>query len=183
MSSLRHATMPFFEGGHDGRRGHGHMARQKELKRLHVIEKVLEGMIKRVEAAEILSLSGRQIRRIVKRIRSEESRGIIHRARGKPSNRRISQKIKERVIKFAWQRLFFRKKSRRILTFAFGDMLKIGKIYVPYRFLNWVVIRFNWRSKAFSLSWNAWGKPVRHGSSRREKPSVLVSVVLRNRPT
>jgi len=74
------------------------MARQGELKRLHVIQKVLEGIIKQVEAAEIVSLSGRQIRRIVKRIRSEGSPGIIHRSRGKPSNRRISGKIKERVI-------------------------------------------------------------------------------------
>jgi len=74
------------------------MARQGELKRLHVIEKVLEGIVKQVEAAEILSLSGRQIRRIVKRIRSEGSRGIIHRSRGRPSNRGISQRIKERVI-------------------------------------------------------------------------------------
>lgn len=74
------------------------MARQGELKRLHVIQKVLEGIIKQVEAAEILSLSGRQIRRIVKRIRSEGSRGIIHRSRGKPSNRRISEKIKEKII-------------------------------------------------------------------------------------
>jgi len=74
------------------------MARQEELKRLHVIEKVLEGILKQVEAAEILSLSGRQIRRIVKRIRKEGSRGILHRSRGKPSNRRLSDKIKERVI-------------------------------------------------------------------------------------
>jgi hypothetical protein len=74
------------------------MARQGELKRLHVIQKVLEGIIKQVEAAEILSLSGRQVRRIVKRIRSEGSRGVIHRSRGRPSNRRISPKIKERVI-------------------------------------------------------------------------------------
>jgi hypothetical protein len=74
------------------------MARQGELKRLHVIEKVLEGIIKQVEAAEILSLSGRQIRRIVKRVRGEGSKGIIHRSRGRPSNRRISDKIKERVI-------------------------------------------------------------------------------------
>jgi hypothetical protein len=74
------------------------MARQGELKRLHVIQKVLEGIIKQGEAAEILSLSGRQIRRIVRRIRSEGSKGIIHRSRGKPSNRRIGDKIKERVI-------------------------------------------------------------------------------------
>ena len=74
------------------------MARQGELRRLHVIEKVLEGIIRQVEAAEILSLSGRQIRRIVKRIRSEGSRGIIHRSRGKPSKRRISEEIKEKIV-------------------------------------------------------------------------------------
>src|SRR4030043_910362 len=75
------------------------MVRQGELKRLHVIQKVLERGIKQGEAAEILLLSGRQIRRIVKRIRSEGSRGVIHKSRGRPSNRRIPYKTKERVIK------------------------------------------------------------------------------------
>jgi hypothetical protein len=75
------------------------MVRHGELKRLHVIQKVLEGIIKQVEAAEILSLSGRQIRRMVKRIRNEGHRGVIHKSRGRPSNRRIPAKIKERVIR------------------------------------------------------------------------------------
>ena len=64
------------------------MVRQGELKRLHVIQKVLERVIKQVEAAEILLLSGRQIRRIVKRIRTEGDRGIVHQSRGRPSNRK-----------------------------------------------------------------------------------------------
>jgi transposase-like protein len=75
------------------------MVRQGELKRLHVIQKVLEGIIKQVEAGEILSLSCRQIRRIVKRIKMEGDGGVIHRSRGKPSNRGISQKVKDRVIR------------------------------------------------------------------------------------
>ena len=75
------------------------MVRQGELKRLHVIQKVLERVIKQVAAAEILSLSGRQIRRIVKRIRREGGSGILHKSRGRPSNRRIPHKIKNRVIK------------------------------------------------------------------------------------
>ena len=76
------------------------MARPRDLKRLHVIEKVLEGDIKQIEAAEILLLSGRQIRRIVKRVRIEGSGGIIHRSRGGSSNRKIGEKIKERVLRF-----------------------------------------------------------------------------------
>ncbi len=75
------------------------MIRQGELKRLHVIKRVFEKVIKQVEAAEILYLSSRQVRRIVKRIEAEGDRGIIHRSRGRPSNRRIFQKIKDRVIR------------------------------------------------------------------------------------
>ena len=75
------------------------MVRQGELKRLHVIQKVLERVIKQVEAAEILLLSSRQIGRIVKRIKIEGDKGIIHKSRGKPSNRRIPAKIRDRVIK------------------------------------------------------------------------------------
>jgi transposase len=74
------------------------MASQEELRRLHVIQKVLEGVIKQVEAAEILSLSSRQIRRIVKRVKAEGDRGIIHKSRGRPSNRRIPDRVKGNVI-------------------------------------------------------------------------------------
>jgi hypothetical protein len=75
------------------------MAHPGEIRRLHVIRKVLEGVIKQVEAAEILSLSGRQIRRIVKRIRCEGDRGIVHQSRGRASNRRTPDKVKDKVIR------------------------------------------------------------------------------------
>jgi transposase len=74
------------------------MVRQKELKRLHVIEKVLERGIKEVEAAEILGLSSRQIRRVVKRVRLEGDKGVIHKSRGQPSNRRIPDEIRDKII-------------------------------------------------------------------------------------
>jgi transposase len=75
------------------------MASQEELRRLHVIQKVLEGGIKQVEAAEILSLSFRHIRRVVKRVQEEGNRGIVHRSRGRPSNRKIADQLKDKVIK------------------------------------------------------------------------------------
>jgi hypothetical protein len=70
---------------------------QKELKRLHVIHKVLEGSLKQGEAAEIISLSERQVRRILKRIKAEGDKGIQHRCRGRESNRRTPKKLVERV--------------------------------------------------------------------------------------
>lgn len=75
------------------------MASQRELKRLHIIQKVLEGGITQRDASEVLILSDRQIRRLVKRVKIEGEKGLIHRSRGRPSNRRISQKIKEKVLK------------------------------------------------------------------------------------
>lgn len=70
---------------------------QKELKRLHVIHKVVEGALTQTRAAELISLSERQIRRIVKRIATEGEKGIQHRSRGKESNRKTPQKLIERV--------------------------------------------------------------------------------------
>jgi hypothetical protein len=80
------------------------MVSQEELKRLHVIRKVLERAIKQVRAAEILSLSSRQIRRLAKRVKGEGDRGIVHRSRGKPSNRRIDDPVKAGVIKLYQER-------------------------------------------------------------------------------
>jgi hypothetical protein len=71
---------------------------RREAKRLHVIRKVLEGEVTQVSASEMLRLSVRQIRRIAERIREEEDGGIIHKARGKSSNFRKPQKLKEGVI-------------------------------------------------------------------------------------
>ncbi len=80
------------------------MASQEELRRLHVIRKVLEGAIKQVRAAEILWLSSRQIRRLAKRVKGEGERGIVHKSRGKASNRRIEDKVKARAIKLYQER-------------------------------------------------------------------------------
>lgn len=80
------------------------MARQKDLKRLHVIHKAIEGAITQAEAARIAGLSERQVRRIVERIRQEGDRGIVHKSRGRESNRRKPQKLKDRLIEIYRQK-------------------------------------------------------------------------------
>ena len=72
---------------------------QEELKRLHIVKKILDKRLKQVEAVEILRLCGRQICRIVKKIRLEGDKGIIHKSRGKASNRAFSEEFKDKVIK------------------------------------------------------------------------------------
>lgn len=74
------------------------MASQRELKRLHVVQKVIEGTVSQTEAAEMLSLSVRQTVRIVGRVREEGAKGVVHRLRGRESNRKLPAEFKERVI-------------------------------------------------------------------------------------
>lgn len=63
-----------------------------------MIQQVLDKKISQRKVAEVLGLTDRQIRRIVKRVRKEGVRGICHEGRGKPSNQRIPKKVKEKVI-------------------------------------------------------------------------------------
>lgn len=75
-----------------------------ELRRLKVIQVVLEKKITQVEAGELLRLTDRQVRRITVRIKKGGDKGIGHRARGKPSNRCKPEEIKERVMKLCRDR-------------------------------------------------------------------------------
>jgi hypothetical protein len=93
------------------------MVGQRELRRPHVIQKVLERVLKQVEASEIPSLSCRQIRRIVRWIKIERDKGIIHKSRGRPSNRSIPDRIKDKVINL------YRSKYK-----DFGPTLASGKL-------------------------------------------------------
>jgi transposase len=106
----------FQEGGRVAERDIIAMS-QKELKRLHVIHKVVEGSLTQVRAAEIITLSERQIRRIVKRIGAEGDKGIQHRSRGKESNRKAPKGLIERVTRL------YREKYR-----GFGPTLTAEKL-------------------------------------------------------
>lgn len=68
------------------------MATQEELKKLHVVRKAVEKSITQNDAAEILDLTDRQIRRIAARIELEGDAGVIHKLRGKSSNRALPGK-------------------------------------------------------------------------------------------
>jgi hypothetical protein len=74
------------------------MMRREEIKRYQVIQKVLDQEINQQEAAEYLRITDRQIRRIVKRVREQGERGVIHALRGKEGNRKIRVRFKNKVL-------------------------------------------------------------------------------------
>jgi hypothetical protein len=62
----------------------------KERERLKVLEQIRRGQITQVEGARWLGLSTRQVRRLERRYAVQGDEGLMHRARAKPSNRRIA---------------------------------------------------------------------------------------------
>ena len=71
---------------------------KKELKRIKILEQIGEKTITVVEGSEAIGISIRQTYRILKRYREEGDEGVIHRLRGKPSNRGYPNELKEQVI-------------------------------------------------------------------------------------
>ena len=70
----------------------------RELKKLKVVQEAIAGQITQVMAAQVLRLSERQVRRLVKGVRAGGETGIIHKARGRVSNRQIASEVKARAL-------------------------------------------------------------------------------------
>ena len=70
----------------------------KELRRVRVIHQVLAKQMTQGVAGVLLKLTDRQIRRLVKRVGAEGEAGLVHRSRGKPSNRQIDPRTKGKVL-------------------------------------------------------------------------------------
>lgn len=71
----------------------------KERRRLELFSRVHEGGLTLRKASALLGLSYRQAKRAYARYRSEGDAGVVHRLRGRSSNRRTDAQKKDRVLK------------------------------------------------------------------------------------
>ncbi len=71
---------------------------QSEVDKLGIITQIQKKKMTVAESASILNLSERQVFRLMRRVREEGSKGIIHKLRGKNSNRGYPEKVKQKVI-------------------------------------------------------------------------------------
>ena len=79
---------------------------KRELKRLAVVHKVLDRRLTQVKAAELLELSDRQVRRIIRRIEAGGDQAIIHGNRGKGSPSRMPEQHEGRIIGIVEKRYY-----------------------------------------------------------------------------
>lgn len=69
-----------------------------ELSRFDTLMRVERGELRVEDAAAILGLKRRQVFRLLDRLRAEGASGLISRKRGRPSNRRHSDALREQII-------------------------------------------------------------------------------------
>jgi transposase len=71
---------------------------KRELNRLEVMQRIKEKRLTQKEAARILGLSVRQVKRLYRAYRQQGAAGLVSKRRGKPSNHRLDTKVEQRAI-------------------------------------------------------------------------------------
>src|SRR6266849_4981048 len=72
---------------------------QADRDRLVTLKKATKKLITQSEAGEELELSVRQVQRLLSALKESGDKGAIHGLRGKPSNRRIEERIEREAVK------------------------------------------------------------------------------------
>jgi hypothetical protein len=72
---------------------------QRERDVLKLMQGVLEGRRTQAQAARLLKLSARQVRRIQRKLEAQGDAAVVHQLRGRPSNHRTDPAIRTRVLR------------------------------------------------------------------------------------
>lgn len=129
----------------------------KERVRLVELEQVKVGRQTVVAASERLSMSVRQCKRVWKRYRDEGAKGLVHRSRGRPSNRKLDAESKKRSLELCRTRLF-----------GFGPTLAAEKLAeaglkVSHETLRrWLIFEGIWKRKKRRGPHRKWRPPKEH---------------------
>jgi transposase len=71
---------------------------QKELQRVTVLSQCLRGTLTCARAAELLALSPRHVKRLKSRYRQGGAAALAHVSRGRPSPRRLPERVRARIL-------------------------------------------------------------------------------------
>lgn len=102
----------------------------KEADRLKIISQIETKALTVEEGSSWMGISPRQTYRILKKIKEEGTRGIIHKLRGKKSNRGYPQKLKKEVVK-----IYMKQYSDYGATLFSEELIKSYKISVNHETL------------------------------------------------
>lgn len=116
---------------------------QKELSIYDLVIKAEEKRLSQLKASELLQISERHFRRLLKAYRKEGPSGLISKKRGKPSNNRLPEKLYQRTIE-----LIRKKYSDFGPTLAREKLMENHKIKVSTETLRqWMLKAGIWHEK------------------------------------
>ena len=124
----------------------------KEEKRLKRNQEAIERHITKKIADSIIGITERQTRRIIRVVRDEGEKGVIHKSRGMVSNRRIPDKIRNKVL------MFYKKKYPDFgPTLASEKLLEIDNINISTESLRkWLIEADIWERKRKRTKHRQW---------------------------
>ena len=71
---------------------------QQERDRLRVLHQVQQKQLTQIVAAQRLKVTDRQVRRMLQRIRQRGDSSLVHRLRGRPSNRKLAVRLEQKIL-------------------------------------------------------------------------------------
>lgn len=71
---------------------------ERDLQRIEVLSKVVDGRMTIVAAAHVLAISARHVQRLIGRIEATGAASIRHKAIGRPSNNKIATGVRDYVL-------------------------------------------------------------------------------------
>ena len=79
---------------------------QRDRDRLVVLKKAQRKLITQKQAAAELSLTERHVRRLLVKLKEAGDKAVIHGLRGRRSNRRVSEKTREKAVRILSQEVY-----------------------------------------------------------------------------
>ncbi|MFA5433627.1 MAG: ISNCY family transposase [Candidatus Paceibacterota bacterium] len=140
---------------------------QEELKRKTYLDKAIDRRMTQKAAAEILGISERQVRRLIRRYRQDGSKGLVSLQRGKPSNRSLKEELVAQIRQFIHQPIMAGFKP----TFMREKLAEATDIKVSKETLRKLMIREN-----LHIAKAKKPKCVHPPRERRERRGELVQI-------
>jgi hypothetical protein len=112
---------------------------QLDRDRLKVMSLVLVGKRAQKEAARLLELSVRQVRRLQRRLEADGDAGVVHRLRGRPSNHRRDQDLRDQVVE-----IYRKQMADYGLVMASEKLAERGLIVPPGTLREWLLAGGLW---------------------------------------
>jgi hypothetical protein len=128
---------------------------KKEHERLAVLRQVMRRELKQKVAAELLSLSTRQVRNLIRKVEQHGAKGLAHGNRGKPSPKRMAQTLIDRIVALVKERYRDFKPK-----FAAEKLWKRDKIKVSDEKMRQIMIGAGlWRVHRHKSEVHPWREP------------------------